>query len=116
MDLVWYFLRSTDIFVSRMFADVTLVDEDDEHWVEITYDADTWLPRIRGWLPQDVVRTTERAEALELVLERPVKSEGSRTYVVGTLRAGAPHLLRLVQEYFLLDLVDSRPSRQRGHA
>lgn len=115
VDLVWYFLRSTDIFVSRPWDDVIRVLEDEVHagdqvefgkyHVTLTYDTSTWRIRLWGRLRPEDVSTSPVAQALPMLLDKPLRHEAGLVQVSGEFRASGEPFVGLVQEYFGLNLL-----------
>ncbi|WP_419706288.1 hypothetical protein [Promicromonospora sp. NFX87] len=112
VDTVWYFLRSTDIFVGSRITDFELEDPwasdegEPNHFVSFALDFQSWLPHIDGWLPAAAVSPTKLEAALSIKLDEPAQSQGGAVWVRGTVRDGGTALEAVTHKYFLVNLPD----------
>ncbi|WKG02177.1 hypothetical protein [Mycolicibacterium sp. HK-90] len=112
IDIVWYFLRSTDLFTTRRILHLDLAhptrdSETDRLFVSFDFEDQSWLPGVRGWLPQTAVSTVENDHSLRIQLHKAPTVGGDSIYVSGVTVPGSPMLANLVSRYFLVDLPDS---------
>jgi hypothetical protein len=121
LDVVWYFLRSTDIFVSRIFTDADLVDDDEietepsdtspqgrGRFVSLNFDFETWSPGINGWFRSGDMAPDRDSSSIAVTLSAPVVTRDDLSYIRGHIRPGSESFGRLVHDYFQLGLVDTR--------
>jgi len=115
VDLVWYFLRSTDTYVSRMVTDfeVFLPDAVGADQVTVgtfhvgfTYPVSTWTPTIAGKLRLADLCAEERLDLLAIDLTEPARVDEDGVFFSGTIRSKGPAFESLVRSYFRHDLVD----------
>lgn len=112
VELVWYFLRSTDIFASRKISDFTLADRSpsdpsQSRWfAEFTFGDYGWRPQFRGRMPQTAARTHASDGALPLEFVEHREIDASSTYVSGRVASRTPASAELIRRYFLVDLPD----------
>lgn len=115
VDLVWYFLRSTDIFVSRPWDYACWVLEDEAHAgdpvvfgtysVNLTYDTSTWRIKCWGRLPPEDVSTSPVEGALPMLLDEPLRHEADQVRLSVEFRASGEPFVGLLQQYFGLNLL-----------
>jgi len=114
VDLVWYFLRSTDAYVSRVVTDINVVPDDyhaagqsfSTFSVDLTYPFGTWTPTISGRLPLTDLIAEERQDLLAIDLTEPARIDSDVVFVDGTIRPRGPAFESFVRSYFRHDLVD----------
>jgi hypothetical protein len=62
-EFVWYFLRSTDVYVAGVITRFTLNAPDhydSDHWLEIkTHPSQDWVLNVMGWLPSHYVSNVQ---------------------------------------------------------
>lgn len=113
IDIVWYFLRSTDAFAVNKVTSFERVSYCDSiarsPFVSVEY-SDSWLPSVFGFLPESDVQTRPRANALLIELVEPITTdEHELARVRGTVALGSDQLTYLAREYFLINLPDTAP-------
>lgn len=109
IELVWYFLRSTDLFASRVVRDFEL-ESGGPYFASFNRPARSWAWTIYGRFPDASVSTTPSDTAMELHLDKPISEVAAGVVSLGGAMVNSPTALRdVVAGYFLLDLPDHRP-------
>lgn len=112
VDLVWYFLRSTDIFASRRILDFTLAgrssgDPAQGPWfAEFSFGDHGWCPHFRGRLPRTATRTHASDHTLPLEQVESREIDADSVYISGLVTAGSSACEELVRRFFFVDLPD----------
>lgn len=75
-EFVWYFLRSTDIYVYNVMSRFTLQapdSSDSDHWLQIETDPSrNWVLNAMGWLPSNYVSTAQYPDWLTVACRRNI--------------------------------------------
>lgn len=126
LELVWYFLRSTDGLVMEGLESFQLLPPDDDgsesYWIDISLESELqWPPMISGWLqPQlisdraidgwGVIRLEKKKTRAELLArlsrDRDLEDDGGRglapedVYFYGTLDGSPEFQSALIRRYF----------------
>jgi len=70
LEFTWYFLKSTDPVTQRVIDTITFTNEQDGCWVEVGIaPPDSWVPRLRGWIPSGLISDEPRDEWLSLKMK-----------------------------------------------
>lgn len=111
VELVWYFLRSTDSYVCSILTYVDLVPpravDSPSQFVSVTYDLGTWAPLVRGRLPATAFATKDETDLLALDTSLPLSRDGAIVTVNATINPTGPAFEALVRSYFRHDLIDT---------
>ncbi|WP_152547096.1 hypothetical protein [Amycolatopsis orientalis] len=109
VELVWYFLRSTDILVCAPMNDIDLVLPDETHvndpisygtyGISIAYQFEDWLPRVSGNFPKSSVSLTEKDGWAEIAVNRYVERE-DLVFFTGVIRGPVDPLWAMWRDYF----------------
>ncbi|WP_102419791.1 hypothetical protein [Mycobacterium sp. 4858] len=109
---MWYFLRSTDLFASRVITGFGLAGGhsdgagENPYFASFDFEDRNWLPEFHGRLPSTDVSEFMSDEALPIRLENLREIDADTIYVMGQVVPPTRMLFDLVRRYFLVDLPD----------
>jgi hypothetical protein len=103
VDIVWYFLKSTDALVDRPVSRLAY-EEGEGHssvYIDIEPSKD-WVTGVDGQIHESLLLSTEQRTALKLVNLSTTKVKGKKGYVKfrATVHAQGDALLKVAHEYF----------------
>ncbi len=69
IDTTWYFIRSTDIYVSNIPNTILFEHHNEKHWLEVDYNfKNKWSFEVRGWVSQNKIYNSQKINTFKLQL------------------------------------------------